>query len=354
MLTATITVFFNKAWLRIRNEVAYPWRPKKWPLLTRIRRFIVNTELPPPERIIDVAPFPSHITPDGVAHFPRNGRPEADKINEEVIKPDVIVFATGYVPTFPFFNTSHNAGRRAYPQSHDANVRNIWHTNDPTIGFIGFIRPGFGAIPPLAELQAMLFTMNLVGRVPAPLDPEDEWHYRIIQPPSARLQYGVEHDSYAYQLAKDIGGAPSISDIVHLSLTTPHGWRLPWIWAAGANFVVKFRMIGPWRWAPAAETMTGELWQTITRRANLFGNAFMAAGPLIYLGLVNLFFFVYGTVWGALASVGLARPVTVDNAVKRRFQELADREAKMNKMANGTSSYAAKAALTNGVNGHVE
>lgn len=206
-----------------------------------------------------------------MAHFPLNGRPESERINETIVKPDVVIFATGYLPAFPYLNTPENDGRKPYPVAFDADVRQIWNSDDPTIGFIGFVRPGFGAIPPLAEMQAMLFTMNLINRIPRPLDPKDEWHYRIIHAPDARVSYGVEHDSYAYQLAKDIDGAPSFSEVLKMAFTTKNGWRLPYIWAAGASFNTKFRMRGPWKWEGACEVMTGELWETISRREGLFG-----------------------------------------------------------------------------------
>lgn len=160
--TNAVLVFWNKAWQCIQNNVSTPWRPTKWTLATHIRRFFFNSAIIPAKRTIDVAPFPSHITPDDVAHFPDNGRPEAKRIRESIFKPDVVVFATGYVPHFPFLNTEHNAGRRPYPVSHDADVRQVWSSNDPTIGFIGFVRPGFGAIPPLAEMQSMLFATHLL------------------------------------------------------------------------------------------------------------------------------------------------------------------------------------------------
>ena len=187
------------------------------------------------------------------------------------IKPDVVIYATGYVPIFPFLNGPENKGQKPYPVAADADVRQIWKANDPTIGFIGFIRPGLGAIPPLAEMQSMLFTMHLLGCVPNTLDPEDEWHYRLIAPPDARISYGVEHDSYGYQLAKDMNTAPSFIEILKISMKTRRGWRLPYIWAGGASFTSKFRLRGAWKQDGAAEIMTGELWETITRRENLWG-----------------------------------------------------------------------------------
>ncbi|KAL7910986.1 FAD/NAD(P)-binding domain-containing protein [Trichoderma velutinum] len=317
-------VFFNKAWQRISisNHVSAPWRPTKWPLATRIRRFFFNTDIPSVSRIIEVAPNPSHISEDGVAHFPLNGRPESERINETVVKPDVVIFATGYLPAFSYLNTPENDGRKPYPVAFDADVRQVWNSDDPTVGFIGFVRPGFGAIPPLAEMQAMLFTMNLINRIPKPLDPEDEWHYRIIHAPDARVSYGVEHDSYAYQLAKDINGAPTFSEVLKMAFRTKKGWRLPYIWAAGASFNTKFRMRGPWKWEGAGDVMTGELWETISRREGLFGNVPLSIIPMIYLGSINLFYLLYALFRNFLAKVRLAPPIIIRNEPKRIMQEM--------------------------------
>ena len=117
----------------------------------------------------------------------------------------------------------------------------------------------------------MMFVSHLLDKVPRHLDPDDEWHYRIIHKPGARVQYGVEHDSYAYQLAKDMDCAPGFWEIIRMALHTSKPWRLPWIWAAGASFNTKFRLRGQWRWDGACHVLTGELWETITRREGLFG-----------------------------------------------------------------------------------
>jgi dimethylaniline monooxygenase (N-oxide forming) len=321
-------IFFNKAWQRISNYCSYPYRPTKWPLALRIRRFFWNTEVPPPPRVIDVAPTPTHVSSDGVMHFPNNGRVEAERIQHSVVKPDVVIFATGYLPSFPFLNGSDNKGHKRYPVAFDANVRHIWKADDPTVGFIGFVRPGFGAIPPLSEMQSMLFAMNLLNRVPNALDPEDEWHFRLLHPPDARVSYGVEHDSYAYQLAKDMDGAPSFTEVIKTACVTRNGWRLPWVWAAGSSFNAKFRMRGPWKDDGAAEILTGEMWETITRRKGLFGNFPIGVLPMIYLGSINLYFFLYATFWDSLAAVGLARPLQRRNEPKRIMEMARMQEAK--------------------------
>lgn len=329
-------MFWNKAWQRVKNHISTPYRPTEWPLSTRISRLFFHTAITPATKTVDVAPFPSHFSDDGIAHFPITNRPESLRIQESVVKPDIVVLATGYVPSFPFLNTSQNAGRRAYPSSREANVRNIWKDDDPTVGFIGFVRPGFGAIPPLAEMQAMLFATNLLGRITNELSIDDEWHYRIITPPDARVDYGVEHDSYAYQLAKDMNIAPSVTDILRISLWTRHGWRLPYIWACGASFNCKFRLTGMWKWDGAAERLTGELWETITRCEGLFGNFSMSILPLLYLGSMSLYYFVYAYAWSFLVMFGLAEPLVHRNEPKRLMEELAQRQKMSMMQKNAT------------------
>lgn len=195
-------------------------------------------------------------------------------MKDETIKPDVVVFCTGYTHEFPFFE-----GCKSDPRYYDGRlVRDIWPREDPSIGFIGFVRPNLGAIPPLSESQVQLWVLNLLAPqrvVNAPLLPQDEPHYRLIHKKNARIRYGVDHESYAYQLALDIGAAPSFSDVLQLGFSEGNNngcwWKLPLTWALGANFNTKFRLLGPWKWDGASEVMITELWDTVTRREMFFG-----------------------------------------------------------------------------------
>jgi len=54
-------------------------------------------------------------------------------------KPDLVIFCTGYVQTFPFL-----APGDGYPTPQEADVRMIWRSDQPDVGFFGFIRPNFG------------------------------------------------------------------------------------------------------------------------------------------------------------------------------------------------------------------
>lgn len=157
-------------------------------------------------------------------------------------------------------------------------VRGIWRREQPTMGFIGFVRPSLGAIPPLAEMQAQLWVLNLVAPCKlSDLNTRDEAHYKLHTKSSDRVTYGVDHESYAYQLALDMNSAPGIVDIWRITWTTQNltmrsMCRLFIIWAFGTHFNTKFRLIGPWAWGSATEILVSdEFWHTITRRPLLFG-----------------------------------------------------------------------------------
>lgn len=263
-------VFFNKS-DRIAAYISEPYRPKTpgprlW--LYALRSALVQKPLTDTQgRHIDLAPFPEGFDDDGVVRFRDNGRPEYARMENRRVKPDVVVLCTGYKQTFPFLSSEKNE----YLTPADANVRGIWNRDDPSVAFIGFLRPSLGAIPPLAEMQAQVWISHLLKNT-RELDPRDEAHYRLYPPKGSRITYGVDHESYAYQLALDMGSAPGILHILKLMVSSSHPLRLLVVWALGANLNTKFRLRGPWRWEGARDVMVSEeFWATITRRPLLFG-----------------------------------------------------------------------------------
>ena len=121
--------------------ISAPYRSKS--ILHRVRSFIAQVPLPNTNnRVIDLAPWPSHIDSDGVIHFMESGRPEGQKMRDIKRKVDVLIFATGYDQTFPFLDET-------YPRPEDADIRRVWKTGDESVGYIGFIRPSFGISLPM-------------------------------------------------------------------------------------------------------------------------------------------------------------------------------------------------------------
>lgn len=108
----------------------------------RWRTWLLNMELKPTAgRKIDLAPWPSHFDDHGVVHFQKNDRPESKKMeSEKGIRPDVVIFATGYKQSFPFLD-----GTDQHSPFLDASTnRGIYRDIDDGIAYLGFVRPSFG------------------------------------------------------------------------------------------------------------------------------------------------------------------------------------------------------------------
>ncbi|KAK5997770.1 Monooxygenase ptmN [Cladobotryum mycophilum] len=252
-------------------------------LVNRIRSSIINVPMKETNgRHIDVKRWPLRVDDKGFMHF--DGLEPSDPV-----KADVVVFATGYTTNFPFLSP------KQYPDLDDLDVRGVYKQGDTTVGYIGFVRPSIGAIPPLAELQAQLWVHRLLlerfpNQVPAGLDPDAVQPYEVdylLQPRCgydfAITKRGVDHEAYAYQLALDIGAAPKISYVVR------KGWKLFFTWAMGSNFNPKFRMVGPWKWEAGAEDiMRGELYDVVKRSGGLFYLTTYTIIPFVVFGAVSV------------------------------------------------------------------
>ncbi|KAL5313651.1 hypothetical protein ACEPPN_018072 [Leptodophora sp. 'Broadleaf-Isolate-01'] len=279
-------IFFNKS-SKAMPYISAQYRTTGW--IDRVRSYIaqvpiVNTH----GRMINLAPWPQDISEKGVVRFVDNGRPEAEVMKKTICKPDVLILATGYTQAFKFLDDS-------YPKPKDATMRSVWKASDSSVAFIGFVRPSFGAIPPLAELQSQVWIMNLINRLPTPLKFED--HYRLHSSPTSRIQYGVDHESYAYQLALDMGSAPSFTDVAM------KGWKLTLCWALSANVNTKFRLVGPWKWSGAQEVMETEIWATVTRRRGFFGHLTLSVMPILLFGTLSAVLYMITAVFETLEYV---------------------------------------------------
>ncbi|KAM0360410.1 hypothetical protein ACHAP4_002487 [Fusarium culmorum] len=295
------TTFGMDQWIgEISKSRHHPSKsPKLW--LYALRSAFVQTPIPDTHgKQVDLAPLPKIINKDGTVEFFDNGRPEFEQLKHQVIRPDMIVLCTGYKQSFPFLQELFQ-GEQKHPSSF---VRGIWEESRPELGFMGFMRPSLGAIPPLAEMQAQLWVLNLVSpHKVARLKSEDEEHYRLHTKSTDRVTYGVDHESYAYQLALDMNSAPGFTDILsRATLTNVSGtFRLLIIWAFGAHFNTKFRLMGPWAWEGAEELLvSNEFWETITRRPILFGHILVSIVPMAIFGPLSMLYYLFYSVLGYL------------------------------------------------------
>jgi dimethylaniline monooxygenase (N-oxide forming) len=153
--------------------------------------------------------------------------------------PDLVIFCTGFETRTPFLDHALAAAPR------------FLHTFHPevgaSLGFIGFLRPAFGAIPPLAELQARWFALLQSGRVtlPPPADMERsiaEWtrfRTHFFRAVKGRLEHLVEYTPFCDALAEQIGCKPTCRDIRR------EGRRFRWKFMVGPFVAAQYRLVGP-------------------------------------------------------------------------------------------------------------
>ncbi|KAK5655316.1 hypothetical protein OQA88_5883 [Cercophora sp. LCS_1] len=298
-------MFFTKS-NKASSYVSKPYRKTlNRGIVERIRSALIQQPIPDTgDRQIDLCPWPERVTSSGTLVFKKSNRPEYERLKSEDIKVDMVVYCTGYRQEFPFLTKQNESGEgKPYPTADEANVRGIWHRDDPTVGFIGFLRPNLGAIPPLAEMQAQLWVLNLLApnQLPKPLHPKDESHFRLWHPRNSRILYGIDHESYVYQLGLDMGSVLGFWEVIGRALRgNKHSWRLPIVWAFGSNLNARFRVKGPWKFPGAEQVMTVEMWNTIMRRrwfwtvSDVFWLSFL---PMTIFGPLSLACWVYATLF---------------------------------------------------------
>ncbi|KAK8038771.1 hypothetical protein PG993_007182 [Apiospora rasikravindrae] len=318
-------IFLVKS-VRSMPYISWPWRKKT--VWQSIRAFACQMPIQDARgRRIQLAPWPTHVRDDGTWAFPDRGRPEDEEVKDmKDYKPTVVVCCTGYDRSFPFLDHDFQ------PTLDHANVRGVYCSDDVTVGYIGFVRPNLGAIPPLAELQAQLWVLRLMqwahsrGKVVCgnensaeaeedgknseqslqqcnalfAHDPNAVEAYEIsywLRPRGEHdLAYdkgGVDHESYAYQLALDLGAAPTLSFMVR------QGPRAFWTWAMGSNFNPKFRLVGPWANRPLAlGIMRGELFKITSRLGGFVFFFWYSLVPFVGFGAMSLGLYAWDFVKG--------------------------------------------------------
>ncbi|KAF7796955.1 hypothetical protein EIP86_008141 [Pleurotus ostreatoroseus] len=276
-------VFLNKS----HKAMPYINRPyrKRYALMDYISRYIDPPEDMPPQTsfTVDLAPFPSYFLPSGRAVFPVSDRKDAKRMLARDVRPDTVILATGYKQDFSFLDPTSG-----YPTAADADIRNIAKSGEECLGFIGFVRPGVGAIPPIAEMQAFFWISLIKGEVRKPLPPP---HYHLLVKETARIKYGVDHSTYMSTLAKDIGAAPGLWE-----LYWHYGLHVLICYCFGAAFTPFYRLIGPYRSMAAPAIIKTELWDTIVRRGFL-GNFFMGVIPMAFYLWLNAMAYCLEKAW---------------------------------------------------------
>lgn len=154
-------------------------------------------------------------------------------------EPDLVLFCTGFHIRMPFLDEEIAAAPR------------YLHTFNPAVGenlgFIGFLRPGFGAIPPLAELQARWFALVQSGERKLPsqevmLESIRHWtgfRRHIFRATGERIQHLVDHTVFCDELATQVGCKPGRKDLRQQN----RAFRLRFY--AGPFVAAQYRLAGP-------------------------------------------------------------------------------------------------------------
>eukprot|EP00811_Abedinium_folium_P024865 NODE_3489_length_2028_cov_4.831668.p1 GENE.NODE_3489_length_2028_cov_4.831668~~NODE_3489_length_2028_cov_4.831668.p1 ORF type:complete len:573 (+),score=160.12 NODE_3489_length_2028_cov_4.831668:168-1886(+) len=208
---------------------------------------------------------------------------QADRVRYETaeglrdVDADLIMLATGYRQRFPFLAATSDGkpeeGDTDDPLPSDHFIIN---PNEPHLAYIGFVRPNVGAIPPMAEMQAMWWCMRLEDKLQCKVTELDKDSYKLK---GARLCYGVDYGYYMFSLAREIGAFPSLR---HWLLRSP---RVAIACAFGQAHVPIFRLLGPFADAAAVETCRTELYSVLFLRPT--GANVVFAFEALGLGLLN-------------------------------------------------------------------
>lgn len=229
---------------------------------------------------------------------------------------DLIIMATGYKQSFPFLDAEirkeireessqamggrkHNGDTGKYTIEEEClpSEHFIVDKARPRLGFIGFVRPNVGAIPPISELQVMWWLQRMRGNVNAlPARPGAPPSYMVL---GRKYPYGVDYGNYMHRVAEDIDAAPTLSDLAKSS----QPFRALYTYCVGQSMISLFRLRGPYASKDCREVVTGELWRVCMKRglAENCGLLF-----ILWLSLLmNATACVLECIWGILT---LTRP----------------------------------------------
>jgi len=153
--------------------------------------------------------------------------------NKSEVEADAVVMCTGFQSTLPFLKESVLDGRQFY--------KNVFLPGERGLGFIGFVRPGIGGIPPLAEMQARWFSGVLSGRLRLP---DAEQMKRAIEADSQR--YTESRKLHAQRLTSLVDYHAYIEELAGFVGCRPKLWRL--LWKPRVLHVFLYGPMGPFQY----------------------------------------------------------------------------------------------------------
>ena len=154
-------------------------------------------------------------------------------------EPDLVLLCTGFETRMPFLDPEIASAPR------------YLHVFNPqvgaSLGFIGFLRPAFGAIPPLAELQARWFALLLSDRLTLPsadamfasIASWTEYRAHMFRAIGESLEHLVDFTPFCDEIASRIGCKPTVEAIGR------EGRAFRFRFFAAPFVAAQYRLIGP-------------------------------------------------------------------------------------------------------------
>ena len=173
---------------------------------------------------------------------------------------DTIILSTGYSPVFTFLDKEHRK------KSFRARYKHVFDNADPTIAFIGYIRPVVGSIPSIAEVQARwvakVFSNHIVFPSEAKrvniTEKDAAFWSNYFKETSQRLETIVEGYMYVNNIAKLAGVYP---DYYALFRRNIHHWYVSMVSPFNGSF---YRLNEPEQEDKAIATLNSHRVNTIT------------------------------------------------------------------------------------------
>ncbi|CAF1624052.1 unnamed protein product, partial [Didymodactylos carnosus] len=180
-----------------------------------------------------------------------------DDGSEEVV--DLIVCCTGFRNEFQFLDTVDKEADPTHAKivckvgkeariSHDLYKHCIHPDTGSELFFVGFVRPAFGAIPPLSEMQARWCALLCSNKVKLP-DKEtivrqckqyvDYLESQFTPYRTDRIVTLVDHVAYSDDISRSIGCRPNM---IKLFFTEPYIWIKC---MCGPMMNAQYRLVGP-------------------------------------------------------------------------------------------------------------
>lgn len=157
---------------------------------------------------------------------------------------DIVVYATGYELTFPFFDSSINLHKEGVDL-----YKHVFHPDFPNCAFIGMLRV-VGALFPCAEIQARWFSKVLSNEVSLP---EQEQMRAEIKKSRVKQEKNWTSGSYRSFQVSQIEYIDEIAAQIKARPKIWRHWKIAWPLLAGPIVPAQYRLDGPNRWECAED-----------------------------------------------------------------------------------------------------